>query len=109
MKKQINRVKDSLEKDTSLTMTGFTLGFGVEADRSVPMAVYSFLAYPDSFEDCLYCAALHSSDRDTVACMACAVSGAYLGIGGIPPEWMKKLESLEYILSLSEGLYGLGK
>jgi ADP-ribosylglycohydrolase len=33
--------------------------------------------------------------------MACAVSGAYLGIEAIPPAWRQKLENREHIKDLA--------
>jgi ADP-ribosylglycohydrolase len=36
--------------------------------------------------------------------MACAISGAYLGIGGIPEGWQAKLENGPYIGDLAMAL-----
>jgi len=36
---------------------------------------------------------MHGGDRDTLGAMAGAVSGAYLGMDGVPPEWRAKLEN----------------
>jgi len=33
--------------------------------------------------------------------MACAISGTYLGIDGIPAAWREKLENREYITELA--------
>jgi ADP-ribosylglycohydrolase len=76
------------------SMLGSALGdaIGEMAFRSVPFALYAFLCHPESFEDCLFCAILNGGDRDTLGAMACAVSGAYLGIDAIPTAWRARLE-----------------
>jgi poly(ADP-ribose) glycohydrolase ARH3 len=80
------------------------LGRSVAVHESMPFAVYSFLKYPKSFEACLFCAILHGGDRDTLGAMACAISGAYLGIEAIPHVWRQKLENLAYIEDLASKL-----
>jgi poly(ADP-ribose) glycohydrolase ARH3 len=77
------------------------LGQSVAAHQSVPFALYAFLRHAKSFEDCLFCAALNGGDRDTLGAMACAVSGAYLGVEAIPSLWREKLENREYIEDLA--------
>jgi len=67
----------------------------------MPFALFSFLRHPTSFEDCLFCATLHGGDRDTLGAMACAISGAYLGIESIPQSWREKLENRSYIEDLA--------
>lgn len=82
------------------------LGRGVAVHESMPFAVYSFLRHSQSFEECLFCAILNGGDRDTLGAMAGAVSGAYLGIAAIPPEWRERLENREYIEELAVRLQG---
>jgi poly(ADP-ribose) glycohydrolase ARH3 len=77
------------------------LGQSVAMHESLPFALYAFLRHPESFEDCLFCATLHGADRDTLGAMACAVSGAYLGIEAIPTDWREKLENREHIEGLA--------
>jgi len=77
------------------------LGQGVAVHESLPFALYSFLRHPVSFEACLFCAALHGGDRDTLGAMACAVSGAYLGVEAIPQTWREKVENRTYIEDLA--------
>ncbi len=84
------------------------LGRGVEAHLSVPYAIFAFLRSPDSFEECLMGAVLHGGDRDTLGAMACALSGAYLGIEAIPERWRARLENREYIEELAGGLWEVG-
>jgi len=77
------------------------LGKTVAVHESMPFALFSFLRHPTSFEDCLFCATLHGGDRDTLGAMACAISGAYLGIELIPQSWREKLENRSYIEDLA--------
>ena len=80
------------------------VGRSVAVHESMPFAIYSFLKYPKSFEACLFCAILHGGDRDTLGAMACAISGAYLGIEAIPYVWRQKLENRVHIEDLASKL-----
>jgi poly(ADP-ribose) glycohydrolase ARH3 len=81
------------------------LGRSVAVHESMPFALYSFLLHPDSYEDCLFCSILNGGDRDTLGAMACAVSGAYLGVGAIPQNWRARLENRDRIERLAERLF----
>jgi poly(ADP-ribose) glycohydrolase ARH3 len=87
------------------TTAGKRLGRGVAAHESVPFAVYAFLRYSESYRECLCTAVLRSGDRDTVGCMAGAISGAYLGLRAIPDRWRQKLERGSEIERLAQELY----
>ena len=81
------------------------LGHGIEAFNSVTTAIFSFLANPKNFESTIFYAISLGGDTDTIASMAGAISGAYLGIGEIPIGWQEKLENRDYILNLSDRLW----
>ncbi len=81
------------------------LGNGIEAPRSVPTAIYCFLSHLRSYKDCVTYAISLGGDTDTIASMAGAISGAYLGINAIPDRWRAKLENRAYIEALAERLY----
>ncbi|MFW6102232.1 MAG: ADP-ribosylglycohydrolase family protein [Chloroflexota bacterium] len=83
------------------------LGNGIEAPRSVPTAIYCFLRQPQAYKDTVIYAISLGGDTDTIAAMAGAISGAYLGIEAIPSEWWAKLENREYIENLAEKLWHL--
>ncbi|MBC8493124.1 MAG: ADP-ribosylglycohydrolase family protein [Chloroflexi bacterium] len=59
------------------------------------------LCHPQSFEACLFCAILNGGDQDTLGAMACAVSGAYLGVEAIPRAWQEKLENRQHLEDLA--------
>ncbi len=97
-------VQTLVAEDISPGIAADRLGRSVAVDESMPFAIYSFLRYPRSFEDCLFCAILNGGDRDTLGAMACAISGAYLGIEAIPKSWYDKLENRETIEHLGSSL-----
>jgi poly(ADP-ribose) glycohydrolase ARH3 len=101
MKHKIREVGDLISSRTHPSGAAQRLGRTVAAHESLPFALYSFLRHPKSFEDCLFCAILNGGDRDTLGAMACAVSGAYLGIKAIPQSWIEKLENRSYIEQLA--------
>jgi poly(ADP-ribose) glycohydrolase ARH3 len=73
----------------------------------VPTAIYCSLKQPKSYKDSVIYAISLGGDTDTIASMAGAISGAYLGIEAIPQEWRLKLENRAYIETLAEKLWQL--
>jgi poly(ADP-ribose) glycohydrolase ARH3 len=101
---KMEKVCDLISKGVSPHVAADYLGRSVAIDESLPFAIYSFLRYPKSFEDCLFCAILNGGDRDTLGAMACAISGSYLGIERIPSSWRMKLENRILIENLASCL-----
>ena len=83
------------------------LGNGIEAFNSVPTAIYSFLAQPNSFAQAVLYAISLGGDTDTIGAMTGAISGAYLGFESIPTSWRGKLENRLYIEGLATKLWSL--
>ena len=104
MRDKIRDVGDLIFGQTHPSVAARQLGRTVAVHESLPFALYSFLRHPRSFEDCLFCAVLHGGDRDTLGAMACAISGAYLGIESIPQSWIQKLENRSDIEDLASRL-----
>jgi poly(ADP-ribose) glycohydrolase ARH3 len=104
MREKIREVVDLISSCVDPSVAAQRLGRTVAVHESLPFALYSFLRYPKSFEDCLFCAILNGGDRDTLGAMACAISGAYLGIKAIPKFWIDKLENRKYIEALASRL-----
>lgn len=104
---RISNLEALFKDDVSVSEAKKILGTDVTAPGSVPFAIYCFLKCRDSFNECLYSAVLSGGDRDTIGAMACAISGAWVGIKGIPSEWIEKLENLPYIIQLTERLFQL--
>jgi poly(ADP-ribose) glycohydrolase ARH3 len=69
-----------------------TLGNGIRALDSVPTAIGSFLLSPDCYSTTIARPILLGGDTDTIACMAGALSGAYLGHGAVPVHLRQILE-----------------
>ena len=93
LQEKLDLLGDLLSHGASAAEAARSLGRSVAVHESLPFALFAFLSHPDSYRDCLWCAVLNGGDRDTLGAMAGAVSGAYLGVAAIPPEWQKKLEN----------------
>jgi len=100
IKEKMQLVRRLLSEKAAPSRAAEQLGQTVEIHESMPFALFSFLRHPKSFEDCLFCAILNGGDRDTMGAMACAISGAYVGIDAIPQDWIQKLENRSYIEDL---------
>jgi poly(ADP-ribose) glycohydrolase ARH3 len=87
------------------------LGNRVEALHSVPTAIASFALSPDSFEATVSNVIFLGGDTDTLAAMAGALSGAYIGAGRLPAHLVGLLESSPkgrtYLKHISEQLFGV--
>ena len=81
------------------------LGNGVEAQNSVPTAIYCFLRNLQSFEESLIYAISLGGDTDTIGAMTGAISGAYHGVEVIPERLKAGLERRAYIEGLAEKLW----
>ena len=101
MRDKIREVGGLISSRAHPSVAAQRLGRSVAVHESQPFALYSFLRHPKAFEDCLWCAILNGGDRDTLGAMACAISGASLGINAIPQSWIDKLENRSYIEQLA--------
>jgi poly(ADP-ribose) glycohydrolase ARH3 len=97
LKEKLSLLRPLLKSRVPGPQAARVLGQSVMVHESLPFALYAFLAWPHSFEDCLMGAVLHGGDRDTLGAMAGAISGAYLGAAGLPALWREKLENLDLI------------
>ena len=69
------------------------LGNRIDALNSAPTAIASFGVSPESYETTLANVIFLGGDTDTLAAMAGAISGAYLGIERLPNRLVGLLES----------------
>lgn len=85
------------------------LGNQIEALHSVPTALGSFALTPESFTATIGNVIFLGGDTDTLAAMAGALSGAYLGLGRLPGRLVGLLESSPkgrtYLHHLAEQLF----
>ena len=104
---RLESVEDLLPKEPDILEVTKLLGNGGEAFDSVPISIYSFLRYLDSFERSVTYAVNLGGDADTIGAMTGAINGAYHGIEAIPAKWLDKLEDRDYIQQLSDRLWAL--
>ena len=81
-----------------------SIGEGWVGEEAVALAIYCFLRYPESYKKCVIRGANTNGDSDSIACIAGSISGAYLGIGAVPEEWIRRIEKTEYLADLSRRL-----
>jgi poly(ADP-ribose) glycohydrolase ARH3 len=105
----LGHVRELLDSPPSADQVLRRLGNDTTAMRSVPTALYCFLAHPDSFTDCVLTAVNLGGDTDTIAAMAGALAGARLGAQAIPTEWQASLENGEsgrdHVIRLGQQLH----
>ena len=78
-------------------------GFIVE---SVGVALYQFIVR-NTFEDTVYYTILCGGDTDTNASIAGAIAGAYYSDKAIPKKYLSRLENLDELVALANGLHQL--
>ncbi len=105
---KLSKIKEFLNNPDRARIVA-ELGHGIEAFNSVPTAIFSFLAYPDSFTRAVFHAISLGGDNDTIGAMTGAIPGAYLGIESIPASWRNKLENRRHIEELAQKLWVMWK
>jgi poly(ADP-ribose) glycohydrolase ARH3 len=102
---KIAKFSSLLERADDRAMVVKELGHGIEAFNSVPTSIFAFLSHSHDFASTIIYAISLGGDTDTIASMAGAISGAYLGIDAIPQEWIARLENRDYLQSLADKLW----
>ncbi len=101
---KLGSIRSLLRKDAGREDVVRTLGNTVAAAESAPTALYAYLKEgSDYVRTVRFCIGL-GGDTDTIAAMAGALSGAKVGIEGIPPGLVERLEDNGSILRLAEAL-----
>ena len=77
------------------------IGEGWVGHEAVALALYCFLRYPNSYKKTVLRGANSDGDSDSIASIAGAISGAYLGVNSIPKDWIKSVEKTEYLRELA--------
>jgi len=75
--------------------------------ESLPAAIWCFLKSPEDAEEVLVTAVSGGRDADTVAAMAGALVGAYLGDSVLPRRWVDELEFADDLVTMADGLASL--
>ena len=99
----LDRLEEALEM-TSPDAALAHIGEGWVAEEAVPMALYCFLKSPDDFLTTIRRGANTQGDSDSIACIAGGISGAYLGVRALPPEWIGRLEKSDYLADVAHRL-----
>ncbi|MCX5974289.1 MAG: ADP-ribosylglycohydrolase family protein [Coprothermobacterota bacterium] len=81
------------------------LGTSGYAPETVASALYAFLFFPNSFRDAISGPLIVGGDTDTIAAICGALSGAFLGIKGLPPEWLAGLERKDELDQMAQNLF----
>jgi len=100
----LDAIEQGLARAASCAEMSDVLGTGVTAHESVPMALYCFLRHPYSYADVISHAVFIGGDTDTIASMAGAISGAFLGDSAIPPRWRAAVREETYPVQVIESL-----
>lgn len=80
-------------------------GAGVSAVAEAIFFNVAFDSINCGFEYIVLNAANNSDDTDTIAAISGCIAGARLGTGGIPSEWLDKIELADYLGGLAERIY----
>ncbi|MDI6785756.1 MAG: ADP-ribosylglycohydrolase family protein [bacterium] len=112
LKTRLESIKLIMNHNVSREKIVSILGHSSVSFESVPASIYSFLKYPDSFEEAVVYAISLGGDTDTIGAMTGAISGAFLGIEEIPERWLNQLENTgkakAYVNNLAEKLWEIG-
>ena len=85
------------------------LGTSIMARDVVPSAMYCFAKNPLDLPKTLITAINAGGDTDSIAAIAGAISGAYLGIDAIPKRWLDGIENRKEIESIALELWEIAK
>ncbi|MFX0196222.1 MAG: ADP-ribosylglycohydrolase family protein [Candidatus Hodarchaeota archaeon] len=77
------------------------LGQGLVGQEAVAIALFCFLRHLDEYEATVLRGANTNGNSATIACIAGALSGALVGINGIPTNWVAKIEKNAYLDNLA--------
>jgi poly(ADP-ribose) glycohydrolase ARH3 len=101
------RLEEAARVDSPEGLAG--LGNRIEALESVPTAIACFSRTPESYEETVSNAIFLGGDTDTIAAMAGALSGAWLGAARLPQRLVGLLESSpkgrDYLVALAGRLF----
>lgn len=105
-REQLERVAHLTETSVSVATVVDQLGHSLAGLEAVPAALHAFLRHPWSLADAVTHAVGLGGDTDTIASMAGALAGAFLGEGAVPTAWRDRLEAADEIAELADALAG---
>jgi ADP-ribosylglycohydrolase len=88
----LDRLEDALRTPSPETDPCLATGEGWIAEEAMATGLLSFLLFVDEPVTALRRAACTAGDSDSIACLAGAFAGAYLGADAWPTEWADRIE-----------------
>lgn len=80
------------------------LGEGWVGEEALAISVYCALKYKSDFRKALITSVNHNGDSDSTGAITGNILGAYLGVKGIPKEWIEKVELKNEIYEIADDL-----
>jgi ADP-ribosylglycohydrolase len=80
------------------------LGEGWVGEEAIAISVYCGLKYSNDFKKAVCVAVNHDGDSDSTWAITGNMLGAYLGVQGIPEEWIEKVELAEVVTQVADDL-----
>ncbi|MEI6509989.1 MAG: ADP-ribosylglycohydrolase family protein [bacterium] len=80
------------------------IGVSGYAAEAVPAAIYSFLFFPSSYREAVGAPLMCGEATSLIAALSGGLSGAFLGLEGLPTEWLATLEGRDRLDALAEQL-----
>lgn len=100
---ELEKISQALAQDPSDVCE--ILGGGWGSDEAFACALACVIEFPDDYSAAIKRGANTSGDSDSIASIAGAISGAYLGTVAIPKDWRKRIENRRTLVNLSKKLY----
>ncbi|WP_155055518.1 ADP-ribosylglycohydrolase family protein [Streptomyces blattellae] len=96
----LDRLRDAVRTVSPETDPCLATGAGWIAEEALASGLLCFLLFAGEPVTALRRAACSSGDSDSIACLAGAFAGAYLGAGAWPTEWADRIEYRGDLLTL---------
>jgi len=94
----INRIESSLGSDKRIDEVAGEYKLSIETVDTVPL-VFKSLSEGLDFKETLIKSVSFGGDTDTISALTGSISGAMVGLGGIPLSWKDKIDKLDLVLA----------
>ncbi|WP_419887074.1 ADP-ribosylglycohydrolase family protein [Neobacillus niacini] len=81
-----------------------SLGEGWVGEEALAISIYCALKYQNDFQKAVITAVNHNGDSDSTGAITGNILGAYLGLKGMPENWVKEVELSEELTQLAHDL-----
>ena len=100
----IDRVEQGLSMKDYDADPAKVIGAAWIAEEAFASALYCFLLYPDEPLAAIRRAAMSGGDSDSVACIAGAFAGVFMGASALPAAWLDQLEYHTQLMAIAAHL-----